>query len=314
VSQVIADSLIERVRPAEAGALLGRTPAEPRWQRCRAYHLAVRGFAILLLLAAGLKAEALLSALADPPALYGWASTGKWAEVAVEWLVASWLLAGVAPFWARRATLVLLTVFVGVSGWRLVAGETDCGCFGRVIIHPRWTLALDAVSLLVFLTVRPAPFGGHRDGGIGRLGLIGFFCASLGAPALALRMAAWSVDHTSPVSTVVFDPGSAKGKTFVLLPLLDDSSSADLSTGRQVVILYDHNCERCRGYLRRRSIAAEAGEIRSIDIGEASVAGASMFRSPFKAARLKGNVECIADVPAEVVLQQGIVTSVVCPR
>jgi len=39
---------------------------------------------------------------------------------------------------------------VTIAAWRMVGGEKDCGCFGRVPVHPAWTLGLDAILLLGF--------------------------------------------------------------------------------------------------------------------------------------------------------------------
>jgi hypothetical protein len=97
-------------------------------------------------------------AKAKRPTYFAWAPAVPWAEVAGEWLVAAWLLAGAAPFWARRVALAVLFFFVAASGWRLVSGLADCGCVGRVSMHPAWTVAVD----LLTAEARDSDYSGFR--------------------------------------------------------------------------------------------------------------------------------------------------------
>jgi hypothetical protein len=115
--------------------------------------------ALVLAIAAGLKAHQLVSGSAtrtgagDPSWLAG-------VTVGIEAGFALWLLSNVRPFLARRATIVLLTVLALVSLYRLLAGETSCGCFGTFAVHPGWTLALDVLLLALC-------YGATADGASG---------------------------------------------------------------------------------------------------------------------------------------------------
>jgi hypothetical protein len=75
-------------------------------------------FATILLVAAALKASALLS---EPPGA-GWVARHRLGLMvpALEVSLAVWLLAGAARVWATRATIVTLVVFIAVARWSLL--------------------------------------------------------------------------------------------------------------------------------------------------------------------------------------------------
>src|SRR5665213_1714021 len=143
-------------RPAASGqrpAASGQRPAASgqgmlaRWNPAAWVPAVIGG---ILLVAAGFQRASLqfersihshLSA-ADAPTLIA---------IVSEIFIAVWLFSGHAPTWARRATMLLLAVFLCTAAWRWYAGEADCGCFGAVAIHPAWTMALGAVLLLTLL-------------------------------------------------------------------------------------------------------------------------------------------------------------------
>jgi hypothetical protein len=245
--------------PRDAGP---RAPASPPGGT--AYALASGLFAGLLLVAAGLKADL---AFNDPIVR---SRTGEFARHLLAALteagVAAWLLSGVAPAWARRAAIALLSVFVAVSGWHLLRGDVDCGCFGRVRVHPAWTVAIDAAALAsvwffghgIFAPAVPAgvrPYGSRPRGVRIFLAVL----AGLGVPALTVLFAADPFKPQSEtdgaIDAVILDPRGWDGKPF---PLLGELAPSDpnVAKGKWVVILVNHACHKCEEYLAHADFEA----------------------------------------------------------
>ena len=232
-----------------------------------AYAVTVAVFALLLLVAAGLKADAAFGDLAPVPAAPDPNAGFQKLSVFVEVGVAVWLLSGFHRAWARWAAMALLAVFVTVAGWRLARGEADCGCFGHVRVRPAVTLCFDAVSLLAI-----GYFG--RGIGRGRPGESRTLPASAPAAQLLLALAAgvfvpiatvavaphFKSGGVTPVvpgetDPILLTPRDWEGKPF---PLLGDvlPGEADLSKGRWVVILVNHACHKCEDYLAKADFDA----------------------------------------------------------
>lgn len=113
-----------------------------RWERiagCEAVRLLV---GLLLLIAAGLKAQQ----LATEPSLGEGILHARWLLIAVvefELFFGLWLLAGLLPRLSWLAALGCLALFACVSLFKALSGELTCGCFGRVEVNPWHTFALD---------------------------------------------------------------------------------------------------------------------------------------------------------------------------
>ncbi|HEV8606358.1 MAG TPA: DUF1573 domain-containing protein [Tepidisphaeraceae bacterium] len=134
--------------PGNAAAVSGLRAVS----RFRGYEWVSIAFAIVLLVGAGLKGQQLIARGLGPlDTDKSWSLAG----IAVEWLVASWLLSGFAKLWARRATIALFLIYSGIASTRLVIGEVDCGCFGNLRLHPAWTLAIDVIAVGAFLIIDP---------------------------------------------------------------------------------------------------------------------------------------------------------------
>lgn len=109
---------------------------------------------ILLLATAGLKAHGLTidplaqdSFLAPPRLLV--------ATIEIEIILGVWLLSG---WWRRPAWKFLLAFFAimtAVSFYLALAGQTSCGCFGRITVNPWLILAIDVAVLGTLLLCRP---------------------------------------------------------------------------------------------------------------------------------------------------------------
>ncbi|HEX4055515.1 MAG TPA: MauE/DoxX family redox-associated membrane protein [Tepidisphaeraceae bacterium] len=290
-----------------------------RVDRSRLPYVLVRDiFAIVLLISAALKAQDLLR----PPVLSVpsiWNQVLTWVEIGVEWSVAAWLLTEIAPRWARRTAMTLLAIFIGISGWRLFGGQSNCGCFGAVHVHPKWTLAFDIAALALIYgfgraTLNNAPpreildhdrsFRLHRM----TFGVL----LSIIVPGAILE--AWpatagqQVDHV-----VVIDVKTLQGKLFPLLDFMDDASRSDLMKGQRIVILFNHDCDACREYLSHRAQTAkpsEVGEIYDIDLSPLDAGDTDAFPSSFKRVRLQQGILCSCPTPLELSLHDGVVESV----
>jgi hypothetical protein len=111
-------------------------------------------FALVLLLAAGLKAYAFFvgKTIED-----GWSNDPKLKLLSIEWevVLGLFLLFGRSEFY--RWLLVFLTFlsFAFVSGALGIKGAASCGCLGRIHVNPWWMLVFDLAALAVLLSMRP---------------------------------------------------------------------------------------------------------------------------------------------------------------
>jgi hypothetical protein len=296
-----------------------------------AYAVASCAFAGLLLVAAGLKADV---AFNDP---FARSHIGEAARhllaAATEAAVAAWLLSGVAPAWARRAAIALLSVFVAVAGWHFLRGDADCGCFGRVRVHPGWTLAIDAAALTSLWyfgrglnASRSSPATVSSRVRMARPNGVRIFlavAAGLGVPGFTMLLASdpfkprseW--EDSVAIDATLLDPRGWDGKPFPLLGELVPSDQ-DPAKGKWVVILVNHGCHKCEQYLAstdfdalRRTDGPEAPprslgviELRADDSGGAAEAprGATLI-----ALRLRKGPVYLVGGPYEIYLSEGVV-------
>ena len=218
-------------------------------------------FAALLLFAAALKAHA---AAADPIIQAGLRGS-LWphvASVSIEILLASWLLSNLHVKWACRASLLVLTIFAAVSGYHLLRGDSSCGCFGKLEVHPAWTLALD-------LSLAAALWRYQRSGEVPAIPspetarapwlFSAAICAALAAGFW--MTGAWEAviyGRSAAASNLrVLEPQAWVGQSFPLLPHLRPSESLQqLSHGDCLVVLYHEDCSECRQLLPRVADAA----------------------------------------------------------
>jgi hypothetical protein len=219
----------------------------------------------VLIAAAVLKGYELLY---DPSPRVG-ALASRWAAaiaVEIELLLGLCLLAGLWPRVVRWVAFACFIGFSAFSAYKLAAGETSCGCFGKVRVHPGVMLAFDAaaaVALLVF--GRSAPAGPpvqatpRRVGFVAVAGLLA--CAPLAAAA-ARKPAAVSESGGIPAEArfVVLEPETWIGRPFPLFQHIDVGDR--LRRGRWVLLFYHHDCPACREQIPRHLEAArrQAGE------------------------------------------------------
>ena len=275
---------------------------------------------LLLLAAAGLKLHELLTA----PAAEQGPFASRWfraAQVEVELLLGLWLLSGLFPRAAWGAALACFTGFGAVAAYLAFTGAESCGCFGRLLVDPMWTFALDAAAVAALVLCRPQD---HLDltGRPGRrrvafFALAGIAVAGSAAAAIVVRrpVALPADDVTFPDGPLVLiDPAPWTGKRFPLLRHIDVGNQ--LAKGRWTVILYDPNCAKCRRNLPQyqqwaRDRAADPSAPRVALIEMPPYAVRPEWRaspdSPALLGKLDESKDWVATTPLEISLADGVV-------
>jgi hypothetical protein len=275
--------------------------------------------AAVLLVAAGLKAESVLgrgTAVVEPSAALAIAAAG------LECIVAAWLLSGWAAVGARRVAMGLLGVFAGIAGWRLFTGAADCGCFGRLHVHPAWTFAFDLLALLGLWSLgRGARPPGNGPGPLSGGSPVRFACALLLAaviPTATFFAAGRLLEPRGGEGLVVLEPETWPGKPLPVLEYVADRASrAELGSGRWTVVLFNRDCHVCQEHLARLAREARvappgeaAGRLRVMDVASRDTPNAAAVPAALKQVALRQDVQYIVEVPVEVTIAGGIVQSV----
>jgi hypothetical protein len=108
-----------------------------------------------LLIAAVMKgSEVITNPLAGGP-LFG----SRWELIVgidVEVLLGITLVLGLYQAAVRRLAIVCFALFAGINLRQYLTGNLSCGCFGRVLVHPAYTLAFDILSITGLVHWRPS--------------------------------------------------------------------------------------------------------------------------------------------------------------
>ena len=285
------------------------------------YALASGAFGLLLLVAAGLKLDAVFSGDERAP---GDGSPAQLLSALLEISVAVWLLAAVQRKWARRAAMAVLVVFVAVAGWRLVRGEADCGCFGHVRVHPAWTLAFDLLALSAIWyfgrwTSAPARPSDVTRRQIGARSLVALL-AGVAVPALTMAVIA-ELRASDPGGfaavgdAVLLVPRDWAGKPFPLLPELEPSEH-DVSRGPWVVVLVNRGCHACDAYLASAEFESLRQSVRQqdpprrfvvLEVGKDAAEGGGIVSPDLPQLRPRQGKTFLVDGPYEVLMTDGVV-------
>lgn len=76
--------------------------------------------------------------------------------ILVEVLLGLWLLSGWQPWFSWASAVIVFATFSALSAYQWNIGESTCNCFGRIEIHPGYTLLLDLLVFGCLLLFRPA--------------------------------------------------------------------------------------------------------------------------------------------------------------
>jgi hypothetical protein len=311
----------------ERGNEPGPTAPGARGAASGARQIVSAALAGVLLVAAGLKAESVLgsriAAEIDRAGMLSLAAAGA------ECVIAAWLLSGWAPVAARRVAMGLLVVFAGVAGWRLVSGAADCGCFGRLHVHPAWTFSFDLLALVgLWLVGRgPRPIGGVAGPLSGGSPVRCVFAVLVAAvvPTATVFAAGRLLEPrggAGGAALVVLEPETWPGKPLPMLEYVADRTArAELASGRYTVVLFNRDCHVCQEHLARlaagRPVAATAGglgeatsTLRLMDVAPPDTPRDAIVPPALKQVPLRQDVQYIVEVPVEVTIADGIVQSV----
>jgi len=239
---------------------------------------------LVLLVAAGLKGHELAldpltedSFLASPPL--------QIAAIEVEILLGLWLLSGLARRAAWVAALGFFGVMAGVSLYMALAGQTSCGCFGRLTVNPWLTFAFDGAAVAALAVWRPV-----RAEGTGSVGwLRGVLRTGLGTAAfLTLIGGALLLAFDDPAAALA----QLRGEVIAVEPSVSQvGDGIALEQRRFTVQLTNHGERPVRllgGTTTCSCIATEdlpttvpAGESRSIAVDVKFSGGAGRFQHSF---------------------------------
>jgi hypothetical protein len=240
----------------------------------RGWNLVRTAVAGLLLTASALKCWQ----LATEPVIGTSLLDSRWllmAMVEFELFFGIWLLANI---WARptwTAALACFALFTCVSLCKAISGQATCGCFGRVPVNPWYTGALDMSVVMLLLRWRPR----CSFFSVGRAVSALLAWLSMGLPA-AFAMVSYSPAILSDAGevrgngkVVVLEPENWRGQAFPLLPYIaDDKGMLQLQAGKRplrerlvegnwIVVLYHHDCPKCRRVVRNLSHGASTARI-----------------------------------------------------
>jgi hypothetical protein len=268
-----------------------------RRSRPSGYDLLSGVFAVILLVAAALKAHALYSTFNLES---HWKQLAGTMPILLEWLLAIWLLSGFAKKWARRVSLTALSVFLLVAGTRWLRGYDDCGCFGRVSVHPALMATIDALALAAIYWCGKGSLAESRVTS-SRVALA--ICLSLVIPTVTLAL----IQREATGQIVVLDPLGWKGKVFPLLNSMQPSAH-ELAHGQWTIFVVNRNCQTCREYVART--AFQTGNVALLDIGAESKDHLNEFRVPVPVFGVRADTVYFLEGPFVVVLREGLVTEV----
>lgn len=282
-----------------------------RVKRTIAYAWLRYGVALVLLLASLLKGYGFLSSPVEGETFWG----SRWFLLVVvqfELLLALLLVIDPLPQFTWWLALASFAVFAATATVKAVAGETSCGCFGRVEVSPWYTLILDLTVLTALLVFGPPKYNDRH----GRLWTTIATLLLVGIPA------GWAIGRANPAaisdegellgdgSLVVLEPETWVGKRFPLMKHVD--GGIDLSQGSWLVVLYRHDCSHCIEVLPRYERAARAGGQQVCLVALPPYAPPGLDPVPTGTACARGRLnqdrEWFVESPAEIELSNAIVT------
>ncbi len=150
--------------------------------------------------------------------------------IEAELLLGLWLVSGWQAGASRLAALAFFGLLAAVSLWLALEGQSSCGCFGRIPIHPWATLIFDLSAMSSLAVFRPRLVSSDR----GRMGLKGLMCAGIGASVLlstvtAGLMAYWHADFSTVLARL-------RGEPLTIEPAVFDIGAGVSGQGREFEI------------------------------------------------------------------------------
>ncbi|MEX2167715.1 MAG: MauE/DoxX family redox-associated membrane protein [Pirellulales bacterium] len=237
--------------------------------------------------------------------------------VQAELLVGLLLVSGISSRLTWVSGLGLFVVFATFSLYRALSGYESCGCFGPLEVNPWWTLTLDAVIVWLLVVQRQA-FLERSQPPVGKVKLSASAAGYLllGGSSLFLMVGSAPTDLRaddslpSNAKLVVLKPTEWINQKF---PLNDEMSpKIDVSDGESVVLLYHHDCSKCRDALPRyEQLAGEMakrGDTAQVLLLEVPPYGMALDHIGLATrARLSADRQWFVQAPVEIQLWDGMV-------
>lgn len=219
--------------------------------------------ASLLLLAVGAKALSPVSELLSTRALV--------LLIAVEFAIAIGLVMDLAPrlFW--KMSTGLFTAFAGVAVFKLWQGQSNCGCFGAIEVHPAIMLGVDVFVIGLLVAFMPS---GSESGTVANQMQVAVYMLVIAtfAPAVAyitLQRAPSKVGDGRASGFVTIEPREWLKKDCKLINFVPPATADRLREGDWLVILHRHDCDACRELLKKE---LRIEELKQLSDSEVSVA------------------------------------------
>ena len=281
----------------------------------RGWHVARFAAALVLFLAAGTKCHEILvfggtSGLLDSIPL------ATILLVEGEWLGSILLSGNVCNKAAWACAVTSFAVFGSTALARGFSGDSSCGCFGRWSVNPFLTAALDSALVLLLVCCRPkVRLPGQRQRVVMALAI----WLAVGLPAAlamgkSLNASGKQGDSFGHGRIALLKPETWTGNVFPLLGYIDIGRA--LQSGEWRVILYHHDCPKCReviaGYERstKSSVtAAPAARIALIEMPPYANLDRDQraVSSRFLFGRLSREKDWFVTTPVEIALKDGVV-------
>lgn len=217
---------------------------------------------VVLLIAAALKTHQLATSPTAETSLL----TSRWFLIALvefELALGLWLISWTYPKPARMASLVAFAAFAAASLIQVLSGESSCGCFGKVVIKPLYTLLFDLAALAVLWRWGPQATSDVRSHFF-RLTASAFLFLLMGVSA-ALIMSSFTAailtkegEIVGDNATVVLEPETWSGQRFPLLKHIDIGER--LERGSWMALLYRDECPVCRAEIEKYAQLARASD------------------------------------------------------
>jgi hypothetical protein len=155
----------------------------------------------------------------------------------------------------RRISITLFSLFLLISLLKLLSGETSCGCFGQIEIHPFFSFTFDLAAISSLLLWDTSKAGSIQlkliTSAVSVIGFIGVLIF-IGSKPISLNEVGKS---TSDGRLVVVETGDWIGKRFAAAKFIENGEA--LRNGRWQIVFYHQDCPKCQELIRE----AESGRL-----------------------------------------------------
>ena len=200
--------------------------------------------AIILIVAAMLKANDFLLNTNHPDSGWTWGRSISAVAIGVETLLAIWMLASglsIARFLCAFSTFSLLTCIVCAE---VIQKAPSCGCFGKIPVPPRITAFFDVAAVVSLWLTRPQIYICRNCQQLLRPFAGAVVTILIAIVSLAFVLSSATLSTAGNAARDVPAPSAWVGKQFPLFEVID--GSRDLRIGRWLVVFYHFDCDECR--------------------------------------------------------------------